>query len=693
MQNLRTLLALAFLAVSIKPAVAGEHLFDEIIVTERQTKRVIYLEDQLDISPDTSQLLKKVPGANVNGNGPLSGIPQYRGMFGARIGFVINGALLAPAGPNWMDPPLSYVAPAQLVKLEVYRGIAPVSVPQETIGGAIISETVSADFTNTKEFTSSGILTTSAQSVNDGFLLSGSTSFANNSHHVSIAAMSEEGDDARFSGGRILPSSYERERGEVSYGFRSANHTFSINYTRNTTGEAGTPTLAMDIDYFSGDLFNARYQYEGQGWSLDARLFGSELHHGMTNYHLRPTPIDKTLWRQNTTSAENEGFVISGTHQDDFGEWQIGFDYFSTVNNSLIDNPNNTMFFVEGFNNATRSVSGVFAEHQHRFSGKFQLEIGARINYVKMSADAVDGTPARMMPPAMALRDQFNEADRDSSDTNLDMVAKLWHRTSDTLSLYAGIAQKTRSPSFQERFLWLPLQATGGLADGFTYTGNLDLEAEESGDIELGFDLIYSRFNISPRLFYREVRDFIQGTPTENQAALMFVNMMNLRNRTDNPNPLRFNNVDAEFYGLDIDWKYTLNENWSFSGLMNYVRGKRSDVDDNLYRVAPANMTFVVDYEQENWNLNAELVAYASQNHVSLINSEETTTGYELMNISGSYLVTENLRLSMGVDNVLDETYQDHLTGYNRARNPDIVVGGRLYGYGRNVFLKANYKW
>ena len=153
MQNLRTLLALAFLAVSIKPAVAGEHLFDEIIVTERQTKRVIYLEDQLDISPDTSQLLKKVPGANVNGNGPLSGIPQYRGMFGARIGFVINGALLAPAGPNWMDPPLSYVAPAQLVKLEVYRGIAPVSVPQETIGGAIISETVSADFTNTKEFT------------------------------------------------------------------------------------------------------------------------------------------------------------------------------------------------------------------------------------------------------------------------------------------------------------------------------------------------------------------------------------------------------------------------------------------------------------------------------------------------------------------------------------------------------------
>ena len=81
----------------------------------------------LTVEADSAQLLKKAPGAAVNGNGPLSGIPQYRGMFGPRVGVQLNGTQLAPAGPNWMDPPLSYAAAAQLESLQLYRGIAPVS--------------------------------------------------------------------------------------------------------------------------------------------------------------------------------------------------------------------------------------------------------------------------------------------------------------------------------------------------------------------------------------------------------------------------------------------------------------------------------------------------------------------------------------------------------------------------------------
>ena len=43
------------------------------------------------------------------------------------------------------------------------------------------------------------------------------------------------------------------------------------------------------------------------------------------------------------------------------------------------------------------------------------------------------------------------------------------------LTWYGGVSRKSRSPAYQERYLWLPLQATAGLADGRTYTGNLDL--------------------------------------------------------------------------------------------------------------------------------------------------------------------------------------------------------------------------
>ena len=91
-------------------------------------------------------MLRRAPGANVNNNGPLSGIPQYRGMFGPRIGVQLDGMELAPAGPNWMDPPLSYAAAAQLESLKLYRGIAPVSVVQESIGGAVTAVTAQRGF-------------------------------------------------------------------------------------------------------------------------------------------------------------------------------------------------------------------------------------------------------------------------------------------------------------------------------------------------------------------------------------------------------------------------------------------------------------------------------------------------------------------------------------------------------------------
>ena len=68
----------------------------------------------------------------------------------------------------------------------------------------------------------------------------------------------------------------------------------------------------------------------------------------------------------------------------------------------------------------------------------------------------------------------------------------------------------------------------------------------------------------------------------------MLVRMLNDMNGTSNPDPLQFNNVDAELYGFDLDWAWRLGEHWSMSGLVNYVRGKRDDTSDDLYRIAAA---------------------------------------------------------------------------------------------------------
>jgi len=47
----------------------------------------------------------------------------------------------------------------------------------------------------------------------------------------------------------------------------------------------------------------------------------------------------------------------------------------------------------------------------------------------------------------------------------------------------------------------------------------------------------------------------------------------------------------------------------------------------------------------------------------------------------------------MGVENLGDKVYRDHLGGYNRVTESDVPVGVRLYSMGRNIYLKLNAAW
>jgi iron complex outermembrane receptor protein len=228
--------ALAVIIAAVaSPVVSADHM-EEVVVKSSHEKRTIDVVDEMTIAADTAQLLRKAPGANVNGNGPLSGIPQYRGMYGPRVGVQLNGTQLAPAGPNWMDPPLSYAAAAQLESLELYRGIAPVSVVQESIGGAFNAVSKRGEFSVSDEMGLSAHVVALAQSVNNGTQV-GATVLANNDQHrLRLAAMTENADDAEFSAGDIIPSEYTRDRYDIGYGFRTGAHTIQLDGWRRWPG-------------------------------------------------------------------------------------------------------------------------------------------------------------------------------------------------------------------------------------------------------------------------------------------------------------------------------------------------------------------------------------------------------------------------------------------------------------------------
>jgi iron complex outermembrane receptor protein len=347
------------------------------------------------------------------------------------------------------------------------------------------------------------------------------------------------------------------------------------------------------------------------------------------------------------------------------------------------------MFFVQNFNEVERDRLSGFAEWNGAIADNWQMQSGVRLTHVKTDANDVDSNMAAMMMPVANLRDDFNSADLSQDDTLTEIALNFTRTLSETLDLQLGLARKERAPSYQERYLWLPLEATSGLADGRTYIGNLDLDPETAYQFELGLDWHTPRFAFSPRVFYHHINDYIQGVPSTNSNANMFVAMM----MPMASSPLQYDNVDAKLYGFDANWLWSLNPEWQLDGTVSYVRGKRRDTDDNLYRIAPLTARTQLSYIQPDWRVGVEAVTVARQNQVSAENDEQKTGGYAIFNLSGQYNVNTSLSIQAGVTNLFDREYQNHLGGYNRVSNDDIAVGDRLPGYGRSVYAGLNLTW
>ena len=63
------------------------------------------------------------------------------------------------------------------------------------------------------------------------------------------------------------------------------------------------------------------------------------------------------------------------------------------------------------------------------------------------------------------------------------------------------------------------------------------------------------------------------------------------------------------------------------------------------------------------------------------------------VNLSARYTFKDNASINMGVSNITDKYYQEHLNGVNRVRMSDVPVGETLPGRGRSAFINLRYDW
>ncbi len=648
----------------------------------------------------TSELMRNVPGGSFNDNGPISGQTQYRGMFGTRMNVRIDGMYVNSGGPNWMDPPLHYVPKSLMESIEVERGIAPVS-SGTGIGGYVKANTKSSKFTNSDKYEFHGDVGLGGHSVDDGYNLGGLLAYSNNKHRFHILGARDEGDDLDFGNGEINGTGHERDNYGIGYGFHQGQHELALNFRHQDTGRSGNPSLPLDIAFLDTELFNAKYNTQWNKLAIEASINYTDVAHQMDNFSLRPVPEffipgGTTDRRFVNADADSLVYSIKGSLPFARGDMSFGFDGSLNQHDATVFDPDQASFFVTNFNNVQNDTYSFFVETQQQLSQRFGLGLGVRYTRVDMDADDVAAivTPMGTAGPTAALSTAFNTSDHSQEDNNVDWVAELDFKATDHLSVELGVARKTRSPYYLERYLWIPLEVNAGLGDGNSYVGDVNLDPEVSHQVELGFNWHHHNYYFSPRVYYRSVDDFIQGTASTNAAVITVAGL------NSEASPLVFTNVDAELYGADANWGYAFNSQWRLDGVISYVRGKRRDIDDDLYRIAPLNTSLALTHERVTWSATVEGVLVAKQDDISntIVTSETrtnnaSTPGYMLMNISGQWKPTHDLTLNAGVGNLLDKNYTNHLSGFNRNSGSDVPVGSRMPGSGRNVFATVSYQW
>ena len=491
----------------------------------------------------------------------------------------------------------------------------------------------------------------------------------------------ERGEDREFGSGELRPTGYERTSFGFGGGILLGEHELELEARQIRTGESGTPALPLDIRLFDSKLLRLGYAGRIGEVALRARLFGNDVDHRMDG-HLRPPPASPAAARMADATSRGRGWGVDASLPLGDGELRLGADGGVERNDMRVLNPNVAAFFVDSFEDVEISRGSVWAEWTARLGARLTGEVGVRYDRVRSDADRA--ALAAMLPQrARDLADAFNAADRSRTDNNVDWVVRLQLEVADDLTLLFGGARKTRSPSYIERYAWIPIEATAGLADGNNYVGDIGLEPEVSHELEIGLDWSGTSLRLSPRLFWRYIDDYIQGTPTDEMAVVM-VSTVN-----GDDTPLRFTNIDARIWGADLTWRADLTPELRLEGVVGFARGRRRDVRDDLYRVAPLHGMAALVWDVEHWRLELESIFADDQGRVSDTLGERSSSGYGLLNARATWLPFEGMAVTLGVHNLLDRTYRDHLAGFARFDDRDVRRGERLPGEGRSLVVRV----
>lgn len=635
---------------------------------------------------DSAALFGRMTGVALQTGGGVSALPVVNGFAADRVKTLVDGMQITSSCGNFMNPPLSYIAPGAVAEAALYAGLTPVSLGGDSIGGTISVSAEDPVFAAAGEGASaSGSLSVSARSNGGAFGGAAKVRVSGESFSLSYdASLSDSGNYKDGAGREVKASEYRSINHRLGAAARFGDHTFGLSLGWQDIPYQAFVNQWMDMTDNSSASVNASYEGVFDWGTLEARVYQNDVRHTMDKLADKPGRMPME------TDGRDRGLTLHAEiGLDARSDLRLGAEYLTyrlddwwpPVAGSMMMSPETFW----NINDGRRDRAVLFGEIETTWNDQWQTLFGLRYERVTTDTGEVQGYNAMYQAEA----DAFNALDRKRRDGNLDLTATARYTPAEGQLLEFGFARKTRSPNLYERYTWSTNAMAASMinwnGDLHGWVGNPDLRPETADTLSLSYewhDPAEADWHLKAALQYSRVDDYITGER---------IGSVSMGRRA----LFRFVNHDAELFTLNLEGTKRIGDwhgEWNLGGRISYTRGRDETTGGNLYNIMPLNAVVTLGHRAGNWTNAIELQAVAGKSVVAADRLEEKTAGYGLVALRSGY-DTGRLRVDLAVENLFDRDYALPLGGVGAVdfQGGATAAEALVHGQGRSFSLGVTW--
>ena len=610
---------------------------------------------------DGADYLQSIPGFSSIKNGGTNGDVTFRGMFGSRIKILTDGSESLGACPARMDAPTSYIQPESYDQISVVKGPQTVQYANTGSAATVIFERKKPELTAAKPYQGQASVLIGSFGRLDHNV---ETTLGDEKKYIRLNANRSESNSYQDGDGNTVPSAWERWNADVALGWTPDENTWLELMGGKSDGEALYAGRDMDGSRFARESLGLRFEKKNLTeviQKVEAQVNYSYNDHVMDNFRLRTPPMTHDMMTHQMVANPSEMQVTRRTLNTRFAmtsEWDklnliTGIDsqqnhHVGSMKSLMMDMPLTTNMKFQSY--------GAFAELGYQWSENSKLVTGARLDQVKIDALKLNDDRSETLPSGfIRLENQHPEHDAKS---------------------YIGLGYVERVPDYWELF------STAHGNSGMSKPTFNDLDTEKTLQLDMGYQHQHGAFNSWVSAYAGLINDYI---------------LMSYHNHPTSGGhghgssfSAGAKNIDATIAGAEAGLGYQFSDAIQADVSAMYAWGENTTYNKALPQIAPLEGRFNLRYVQDKYTLGMLWRVVAKQDRISL--NQGNIVGYDMneskafstLALNASYNLMQNVDVAVGIDNVLDKTYTEHLnkagsSGFGFASNEQFNNTGRNY--------------